>query len=167
MSDNLGPNQTRVIDDANRSFESVVYQRKKPPLSSEWNLDGKLDSGHAQDVARMALPSGWAVVGNLKDGVTEVSSSAGDIICSSSYEANTFRLIALDKGVETQSLVAWVNGWKLVIQGTVPEGALPSGNENNVIKLGSPPTAAYRVDFVFLEVWRQLLDTNEIGRAHV
>lgn len=161
MSDNLGLNQTRVLDDDNRSFESVVYQRKKPPLSCEWNLTSDLASAHAQDVAKLAVPSGWAMVGNLKDGVTEADSFAGDVLCSSSYAANTFKLMALDKGVEAQTLVAWVNGWKLVIQGTNSVG-----DENNFITLLDPPSVASRVDFVFLEVWRYLLDTTDVVYKH-
>jgi len=161
MSDYLGPNQTRVLDEGRRSWESVVYQRKKPPLSCEWNLTSNLASVHAQDVARMAVPSGWAMVGNLKDDTPESESFAGDIICSSSYTANTLKLLALDKNVETQTLVAWVNGWKLIIQGTNSVG-----DENNIIILPPPPSVASRVDFVFLEVWRYLLDTDDVIYAH-
>lgn len=161
MSDYLGPSQTRVLDEDGRSWESVVYQRKKPPLSCEWNLTSNLASVHAQDVVRMAVPSGWAMVGNLKDGVTESESFAGDVLCSSSYTANTFKLLALDKSVEAQTLVAWVNGWKLIIQGTNSVG-----DENNIIILPDPPSAASRVDFVFLEVWRYLLDTTDVIYTH-
>jgi hypothetical protein len=116
---------------------------------------------HAQDVVRLAVPSGWALVGNLKDSATEANSFAGDVLCSSSYTANTFKLLALDKSVEAQTLVAWVNGWKLVIQGTNSVG-----NENNVIILPAPPSAASRVDFVFLEVWRFLLDPLDVIYTH-
>lgn len=161
MSDNLGPNQTRVLDANNRSFESVVYQRKKPPLSCEWNLTNNLASVHPQDVARFAVPSGWAIVGNLKDNATEANCFAGDVVCSSSYAANTFKLIALDKNIETQTLVAWVNGWKIVVQGTKSVG-----DENNIIILPNPSSADYRVDFVFLEVWRYLLDTDDAIHKH-
>ena len=160
MSNNLGPNQTRVLDEGGRSWESVVYQRKKPPLSCEWNLTSNLASVHAQDVVRMAVPSGWAMVGNLKDDTPEPESFAGDVICSSGYTASRFKLLALDKGVETQTLVAWVNGWKLIIQGT------NSGDENNIIILPDSPSAASRVDFVFLEVWRYLLDTTDVIYTH-
>ncbi len=161
MSDYLGQNQTRVLDDDNRSFESVVYQRKKPPLSCEWNLTSNLAVVHSQSVARAAFPSGWGMVGNLKDGAAEATSLAGDVICSSAYTANTFKLIALDSGVEAQTMVAWVNGWKLVVQGT---NSL--GDENNIIILPDSPSAASRVDFVFLEVWRYLLDPLDVVYAH-
>lgn len=160
MSDYLGPNQTRVLDDTNRSFESVVYQRKKPPLSSEVNLTSDLASIHAQDVAKLVVPSGWAVIGDLKDETPEVESFSGDVICSSSYAANTVKLIALDKGVETQSLVACVNGWNVVVQGT------SSGDENNIILLDAPSTIGNRVDFVFLEVWRYLLQPDDVVYSH-
>ncbi len=156
MSDYLGPNQTRVLDYDNRSFEKVVYQRKKPPLSSEVNLTGDISSEHAKDLAQFLLPSGWGIVGELRDDVTESSADAGDVICSSTYTANSFKLLSLDKGVEAQTLIAYVNGWKLLVQGS------NSLDENNIITLSAPPSTGYRVDFVFLEVWRKLITISDV-----
>ena len=156
MSDNLGPNQTRVLDSANRSFESVVYQRKKPPLSCEVNLTGNLASKHPQDLFRSIMPSGWTLVGVLRDDATENQSDTGDVLCSSSYSANTFKLLGLDRGIDNQSLVAWVNGQRLIIQGS------SSTDENNIISLSIPPSSGSRIDFVFLEVWRKLLSTTDV-----
>ena len=116
MSDYLGPNQTRVLDYDNRSFEKVVYQRKKPPLSSEVNLTGDIASEHSQNLAQFLLPSGWGIVGELRDGTSESDGDAGDVICSSAYTANSFRFLALDKGIEKKTLIAYVNGWELLIQ---------------------------------------------------
>ena len=151
MSDNLGLNQSRVLDTEDRNFESVTYQWKKPPLSSEKNLDGSLYSLHAQNVARSMVPSGMYMIGDLKNGVSESLCNVGDILTSSSFSANTLKLIALDKGVEKKNLIAWVNGWKLLLQGT------NSLDENNIIILNAPPTMGNRIDFVFLEVWRKLI----------
>ena len=99
IPDDLGPNQTRVLDSANRSFESVVYQRKKPPLSCETNLTGNLAAKHAQEVFQAVSPSGWSVVGSLRDEQSESSLRAGDLSCSSALPANTIRLIANDLGI--------------------------------------------------------------------
>lgn len=156
MSDNLGPNQTRVLDYEDRSFEKVVYQRKKPPLSSEVNLTGDVASNHSQNLAQFLLPSGWGIVGDLKDGTFENESDAGDVICSSTYNANYFRLIAQDKNVEKKNLIAYVNGWGLLIQGS------NSLDENNTLILSTPPSTGYRIDFVFLEVWRKLLSVSDV-----
>lgn len=156
MSDNLGPNQTRVLDPTDRSFESVTYQKRKPPLSCEVNLGGALAFGHARDVSKAIFPSGWEIGGGLHDGQSESTLMAGDVVCSSSYIANTFKLIALDKGVESGRLAAWVDGHRLVIQGTNN-----TSDENNIIVLDPPPSITHRIDFVFLEVWRKLLSTTD------
>ncbi len=151
MSDNLGPNQSRVLDSEDRSYESVTYQWKKPPLSSEKNLDSNLYSLHAQNVARSMMPSGMYMIGDLKEDISENLCSVGDLLTSSSFTANTLKLIALDDGVDKKNLVAWVNGWKLLLQGT------DSLDQNNTIILDAPPAIGYRIDFVFLEVWRKLV----------
>ena len=160
MSDYLGLNQTRVLDSSNRSFEAVVYQRKKPPLSCEVNFMGNLESAHLRDVAELVGPSGWVSVGNIKDNVSEISARCGDVITSPTYGANTFKLMATDKGLVTGELVAWVNGMKVVVQGT------NSPDENNVITLPAPPSLSNRVDFVFLEVWRKLVTPSDVIYTH-
>jgi hypothetical protein len=156
MSDYLGPNQTRVLDPTGRNFETVVYQRKKPPLSCEVNLTGELSAAQAQERASLAGPSGWVVTGALRDNIAEAACGAGDILCSSTLSANTFKLISLDQGVQNNALVAWVNGWKLLIQGS------SSLDDNNIIELPAPPTLSTRIDFVFLEVWRKLITPTDV-----
>ena len=161
MSDNLGLNQTRVLDPTDRSFESVVYQKKKPPLSCEVNLEGRLAADFGRGNARR-LPSGWEVLGNsISDTVTEDQAVAGDVLCSSSYADNTFKLMASDKGIVTERLAAWVDGFRVVVQGT---NSLT--DENNIIILPTPPTVAHRTDFVFLEVWRQLVKPGDVVYKH-
>lgn len=148
MADNLGLNQTRVLDTAGRSFESVTYQRKKPPLSCEANLDGKLAAEHAQSVFTSLSVSGWNDIGAIKD--TETGVKTGDIICSSSLPPNTIKLMA------PTPLVAWVNGMRVVVTGT-DNNLTP----DNIITLPAPPTSACRADFVFLEVWRKLITPTD------
>jgi hypothetical protein len=160
MSDNLGPNQTRVLDSENRNFESVVYQRRKPPLSSEVNLGGKVDTERVQLAVKSLMPSGVSVVGTIKDGVAISTCEAGSILCSSSFPANTFKFVALDKGQDAQRNTAWVNGWRILMQGT------NSSTEDNVIILPAPPTNGSNVNFVFLEVWRKLLSTSDVVYKH-
>lgn len=160
MSDYLGPTQSRVLDPVDRSFEEVVYQYRKPPLSSEVNLTGQLVTDRGRNLVQYLVPSGWALVGDRKNGVSESQALVGDILCSSSYTANTFKLMALDRGVETKKLVAWVNGHHLLVQGS------SSTDENNIITLAASPSFGSRIDFVFLEVWRKLLDTNDTVYKH-
>jgi hypothetical protein len=160
MSDYLGPNQTRVLDSTSRNFESVVYQRRKPPLSCEVNLGGKVDAERAQLSMKNLMPSGVSIIGDLKDNIVASLCEAGSILCDSSFSANTFKFIALDKGQDSQRNIAWVNGWRILIQGT------NSPDEDNIIILPSPPTNGSNVNFVFLEVWRKLLSPSDVIYKH-
>ena len=156
MSDYLGPNQTRVLDTDNRSFEEIVAQKRKPPLSSEQNLSEKLSSERSRLQAKYLIPSGWAVVGGLKQSISETLCMAGDVLASPTFIRKTLKLIALDKGVQTGHLTAWVNGWQLTVQGS------SSTDENNIIILPEPPSSGHRVNFVFLEVWRKLIYPSDV-----
>lgn len=155
MSDYLGPNQTRVLDAENRSFERVVYQKKKPPLSCEVNLTGDLAARSQQDLSGLVAADGWVFTGGLKNNVTtefpDNTCMPGDVVTSPAYGPNRFKLIGLDRGVETNTLIAWVNGWKVLVQGT------NSNNADNMIILPEPPDIGTQVNFVFLEVWQKLI----------
>ena len=157
MSDYLGANQTRVMDATNRSFESVIYQKRKPPLSSEVNLGGSVEAQRSQKNFQSITPSGWTAVGRIADNVSESLCNAGDVLCSPAFSANSFKLVALDKGLEAEKCTAWVNGWRVLIQGT---GTL-NPNENNIIVCSSPLDTKASVDFVFLEVWRKLVSPDD------
>jgi hypothetical protein len=154
--DNLGPNQTRVLDSVNHNFESVVYQRKKPPLSCEVNLTGNLASQHSQQVFEAMSASGWRVVGSIRDNQPESILRVGDLACSNQYPSNTVRLIANDRGNESDSLIAWLNGERVLVQGS---NSLT--DQNNTIELASPHQSGTRVDFIFLEMWRKLVQTED------
>jgi hypothetical protein len=168
MSDNYGPKQSIFLDPTDRSFESVVYLWKKPPLSPEANLVESLSSDQARGVSTSIFPSGWEIIGPKYNNMAENLTMPGDVNTSLNYWTvvggkkigNQFKLIAKDHGVETQKLVAWVNGYKVVVQGT------NSTDENNIIILPQPPSSGYRIDFVFLEVWRQLITPASVVYKH-
>ena len=165
MSDYLGLNQTRVLDSTNRSFESITYQVRKPPLSSEVNLGGKIDAERSQNIVQTLMPSGWTVVGQIREDVTASQCQVGDVLCTSD-SSNALWFIAQDNGQNTEKNIAMVNGWRIVVQGSSsPTGngypAYTNNTENNLIRLPAPPESGSRVDFVFLEVWRKLLTPDD------
>ena len=157
MSDYLGPNQTRVLDSDYRNFEGVVYQKRKPPLSSEATFSNKISAETSRQDMASIIPSGWLIGGDLKDTASELSCFAGDVMCSPSFPSNSFKLIAADKGTIRERLVAIVNGWRILVQGST--NSTMDAWESNQIVLTAPPNIAIgiRVDFVFLEVWRKLI----------
>lgn len=156
MSDNLGNNQLNVLDPDYRNWEEVIYQKKKPPLSSEMNLNGRVMARRGRELVSDIMPSGWAITGDIKSGWAANDCPVGTILTSSSFSANTFKLVALNRGTAEQNLIAWVSGMRVLVQGT------NSTDENNIIILPEPPTVGYRVDFVFLEVWRKLIRPEDV-----
>jgi len=155
MSDYFGPLQTRVLDSTGYSYDQVIYQYKKPPLSCEVNLTGSVVWQKAKDISNFLCPSGWVIVGTLRDQVAETAAYTGDVLSSSSYAANSIKLMSSNLGTTSFSLYAWVNGHKILIQGS------NSTDENNIITLNAPPSRGNRVDFVFLEVWRKLITPTD------
>ena len=168
MPDYLGPNQTRVLDSTNHNFESITYQVQKPPLSSEVNLTGKIDAERSQKIVQAQMPSGWLGVGQIRDDLMASQCQVGDVLCGVDNSSNALKFIAQDLGVNSEKNIAFVNGWRIVVQGSsspndTNSGYLPYTNttEDNLIRLPAPPETESRIDLVFLEVWRKLLTPDD------
>jgi hypothetical protein len=147
MADNFGSEQNRVLSVADRNIDNVVFQYKHPPLTSEWNLINQIGNEKVQNLAKVSLPSGWLYPNEILQSTLETDARTGCIICSESYDANTFKLVSLNNNI------AVVNGWPILVQGT------ESSDSNNVIRLDAPSGQLY--NFVFLEVWRKLVGTDD------
>jgi hypothetical protein len=106
------------------------------------------------------VPSGWSFIGPIKDAIAPSLCQAGTVVCDPSFLRNSFKLVSLDEGQDTQKNIAWVNGWRVLIQGS------SSSDENNIIVLQDPPTIGTRVDFIFLEVWRKLIYPSDTIYKH-
>jgi len=159
MSDNFGTNQNRVLDVENRSLDNVVFQNRIPSLTSELNLINQISNDKTQKVLKSIYPSGWLKVDSidqLSDSITENNARSGQVLCSSSYGSNTFKLVSTD-----MSNVAVVNGWPILIQKTIPEK--PYDLVKDLISIKLPPNSgSYRYDVVFLEVWRKLVGESDL-----
>jgi hypothetical protein len=149
MSDFYGNEQNRVLDVKDRNLDNVVFQYKHPPLTSEWNLINQIGNEKIQNLAKMSLPSGWLHIDDILQDASESNARTGSVLCSSNYTATTFKLFSLNNNY------AIVNGWPLLVQGFGPSSTL----DNNVILLDE--TANQNNNFVFLEVWRKLVGTND------
>ena len=141
MAENLGTDVSYVSESNGYNYDLVVFQEQKPPLDSELNL--------AQELARQAgqrklssFPSGWL----------------------------TFRPFYTDTSLENQFWTqnttnpipeyALVNGMVIHVTNTSTDPNNTSIDNVNLIDLGDPPTSGNRVNGVFLEVWRALLDPD-------
>jgi len=136
MAENLGSDVSYVSESEGYNYDMVVFQEQKPPLDSELNL--------AQELKRIAgqrrldtLPSGWLT---LRPFYTSSSLS------NSFYTQNPSTAIPE---------YALVNGMVVYVTNTHTDT-----NNANLIELGDPPSTGNRVNGVFLEVWRALLDPD-------
>lgn len=159
MSDNFGSDQSRVLTVSDRSFDQVVFQDRRPPLTSEWNLINQISDFKTQQSIKVDQPSGWVKVGDIKDSGAastsdttseqnaEEKSASGEALTSLTYGSRIFKLICRD-----ETNVAVVNGWPIIVQ----------NGSNTTITLTLPPSSGvYRYDIVFLEVWRKLVSYDE------
>ena len=153
MADNYGPTQPVVYDPKDHSWDNVVFGQGIPVKSADWNLISQLSQERAKQ--SQLLPSGWLQVGDaafVTDTVdAEQHAVDGQIITSLSYTSDTFKLVS--KG----DLRAIVAGMSLDIRGT------NSLDDNNVIIMESTSgVSTGRLDFVFLEVWRELVTSSSV-----
>lgn len=145
MADKYGPGVSRVL---NPAFHQVIWQEDKPPLDSELNLIGQVQSYALQQVVGRT-PSGW--LGNE-------TTSSGVYVTNPTW-SNWFQFGRQRTGEKSAIEWALVNGWMVPVTGTktgTPPGAPNNTDTFNRITLDPPPANAgdSRADFVFLEVWK-------------
>jgi len=141
MSDkNLGPDNT-YLDPTEKSFETVVFKRGKPVSHAELNLIQDIQGNYNSETLRRLMPSGF-LTGDFS------SNNYEDF--EFGMEANTFELVGKPK--------VHVNGWIIPLEYT---DTVDAGK--NKIELPGPiggPDGNISVDFVFVEVWRSLVEAN-------
>ena len=155
MADNLGNGVSRVLDVTGRQFETVIFQKNKPPLDSEFNLLQYLDNDWRHRLVLRGTPSGW--YGN--------DTNPTAIFQTAAAWSNWFKF-GRQKAGEKQSIPwAVVNGWLIPVTGTktgTPPGSPDDSDIWNRIALDPPPANSgdSRIDFVFLEVWLARVPPN-------
>ena len=146
MALNYGPGVSRTLDPVSRAFQNVVFQKGRPPLDSEFNLQDSIhDEQMRQQIASM-MPSGFVF------DPTRTNEYYG----FNPLFSNQFDFGQTDPAQNDQpSIVAVVNGMVVQVAGTDIAASV-----NNVVKLYPAPTSNARIDLVFLEVWQALVAPN-------
>lgn len=138
MADNLGNGVSFVYDDNEYNYNMIVYQKGKPPLDTEHNAVQEI-----QDIINQRqmnfLSSGWL---SMYPFYTDKS------VDNTFYTQNTSN---------PKPEFALVNGNVIYVTNTKTET-----DNLNLIDLGDPPTSGNRINGVFLEVWKALLDPDTI-----
>ena len=143
MSESFGNGVSRTLSALSRQFDTVVWQKGKPPLDSELNLMSQLDIEKMQELVRSNMNSGFII---------DPTNAKDDFQFHKSW-SNFFKL-GIDDGTQKPILYANVGGMIIPVCGTALSGT------SNMIKLSPPPESDGRVDFVFLEVWKTLVAPN-------
>lgn len=137
MAKDYGSLLTRYLDPSETNYDTVVYQRGKPVLDSEFVFDQELQNSARQNLVRQAIPSGWMTGDFDSDEHADFDFRA---------EANTLYLI--------NRPIVNVNGWVFPVEFT--DSAVTGENK---IELPAPPATSGNTatDFIYLEVWRSLI----------
>ena len=143
MSESFGNGVSRTLSALSRQFDTVVWQKGKPPLDSELNLMSQLDIEKMQELVRSNMNSGFIV---------DPTVAVEDFQFHKSW-ANFFKF-GIDDGTAKPVLYANVGGMIVPVSGTALNGI------SNMVKLSPPPESDGRVDFVFLECWKTLVAPN-------
>ena len=137
MPASFGPGVSRTLSALDRQFQTVIWQRGKPPLDSELNLMSQIDVEALREVVRSQVHSGFLL---------DPTAAVGDYITNPLF-SNQFRL-GLPEAMEVQPIItAVVNGWVIPVAGT------DVLNAANLVRLNPPPASDSRIDLVFLEAW--------------
>ena len=146
MALNFGPGVSRTLDPVARAFQNVVFQKGKPPLDSEFNLQDSIHDEQLRQQLAAMMPSGFVFD----------PTRANEYYGFDPLNSNQFRFGRTNPAEnDTPSIIAVVNGMVLQVAGTDI-----SGSVDNLVKLYPAPTSNARTDLVFLEVWRTLVSPN-------
>lgn len=146
MADNdFGNGVSRTLDAESRQFNHVVWQEGKPPLDSELNLSSQVQEEARRKLLQAGVPSGWVTDPNRPYSDWEFDQKASNLLWFGGDD---------DQGREVPHAI--VNGWVIPVVGTL------SSDFRNEIRLPPPDTSVSSsdVDFVFLEVWKALVDPD-------
>lgn len=144
MSESFGPGVSRTLSARDRQFQTVIWQRGKPPLDSELNLMSQVDVEALRETVKSQIHSGFML---------DPTRAVGDYVTDTQY-SNQFKLGLPRDGETTPILTASVNGWIVPVTGT------ESSETTNLIRLSPPPASDSRIDLVFLEVWLARIAPN-------
>lgn len=147
----------RELNAVDTSLDSVVFQKRKPPLAEEFNFFQELQSLNRRSALRAQLQSGvidFTLAGEAYSVLPTRNTFLAELKAANQFAIQNFRA-AVD-GMIVDVVASRVNGASL------PSDLTPSKNERfNVVKLSGPPEdGTTRVDLVFLEVWRAPVGVN-------
>jgi hypothetical protein len=154
MAKDLGTGVSRTLTAFDRQFLNVVWQKGKPPLDAELNLQDDIHSEQNRLLVKAVMPSGF-----LMDPTRAIEDYEFSPLWANLFSlGNPKEAFGSLDAAELQPIIwANVNGWVIPVAGT---DITTNGDVRNFVKLYPPPESDNRVDFVFLEAWQTLVAPN-------
>lgn len=144
-----GNQVSRTLQSDERSFESVVWNKGKPPLDSELNLMSEIQNEHFRR-ANINLQSG--ILDFRLAGFDELYKGTIDLVFPSAFLGSNEFII--------QNFRAIVNGWIADVIDSSVEGGNFTQDGWISVEMPAPPAVGQRQDLLFLEVFRVLVRPN-------
>ena len=151
MSLNFGPKISRALSATDQALAQVCFINGFPVVDADLDLAGEADAERHRRSMQAAVPSGF---------LTDPTRGLDDYEFNPSW-SNLLALgrARLDKGGKydpAPPLWAVVNGWVIPVTGTDAS----EGDPRNLLRLFPAPESGGRIDVVFLEVWRAVVDAQ-------
>ena len=125
------------------------------------NISQQIQEYNRSEFIRSISHSGIMTVGDreIKDRSDSLFLPGDTVTGNSLNDRNTFYIYAPGKQYK-----AIVNGWVITLYNILGNGALDTSRPNPdhiAIRLPDPPSSGNRFDFIFLEVWREEIDSED------
>ena len=161
MSESFGTGPSRVLPPDDLAYQLTIFQAGKPPTDAELNFIGQLNNEERRKMVKSLMPSG--IIG-------DPTQAHLDFYTHPSFSNFFYMGRQLEQETSTTSIhtsglkhILWANvdGWIIPITGTqVNELALVDDDYRNKIVLPFGPSSDFNTNFVFLEVWKALVEAT-------
>lgn len=149
MTLDYGTQVSRTLQAQDRSFETLVWNKGKPPLDSELNLMAEIQNQHSR---RDNL--------GYQSGITDFRLAGFDDLYLGTVDLS-FPSAFLGAGeLVLQNFRAILDGWVVDVIDSSVEGGNFTGDGWISIEIPAAPAVGQRQDLVFLEVYRVLVRPN-------
>lgn len=134
---------TRTVAVQDRSFLNVLFEKKKPVLSSTQTLQADITT-ESRRLANQVQSHSGIVSRRLALNESEFIPTRNSLFPTISDKPNEFLI---------QGFSLLINGYILDVRGSRVNGGSLFSQDWNSIELNAPPSSGQRTDLVFLEVW--------------
>lgn len=153
MGLNFGPKITRALSAQDQALALVAFIQGLPVMDADLDLAGEADQERHRRALQAMMPSGFLADPTRGLDDYEFSPMWSNLFALGRARLSTGREPRYDPA---PPLWAVVNGWVIPVTGT----DAPEGDPRNLLRLYPPPESGGRIDVLFLEAWRAVVDAQ-------